>query len=142
MKAKITAILTDIPQQHAAYARVAREMPDHVKSSDKVSTRLGKGATQYEIQLASAIRSNCFSHRVPVLEGMPSQEGESNEDGEDGEITMPDRSGNDLLDPRITEAALEFERLEGDTVQIEGMVDGMDIDDAPKPSIQESLDHQ
>lgn len=133
MKAKITAILTDIPQQHAAYARVAREMPDNIKPSDKVSSRLGKGATQYEIHLASAIRSNCSSHRVPIMKGMPSQEGGLDEDGEDGEIAIPNRSGDDLLDPRIIEATLEIDRLDGDTAQIEGMVDGMEIDEAIGP---------
>ncbi len=142
MKAKITAILTNIPQQHAAYAKVARDLPDNIMPNDRVTTRLGKGATQYEIQLASAIRSNCSSHRVPVMKGKPNQEGEFDEDGEIGEIAMPDRFGDDLIDPRITEATREVHRLEGGSAQLEDMVYGMDIDDAPETSNQEGLGHQ
>lgn len=125
MKAKITAILTGIPQQHAAYAKVAREMPDNIDPGDKISNRLGKDATQYEVHLASAIRSNCFTHRVPVMERTPSHEGQSDEDGQDGEIAMLDRSGDEMVDPRVTEAALEFDRLEGGTAQFKGIVEGI-----------------
>lgn len=76
------------------------------------------------------------------MDGTPFHERESDEGGEDGEIAMTDRSGDDLMDPRITEAALGINRLEGGTARIEGMVDGMDIDDAPEASMQEVLDHQ
>lgn len=142
MKAQITAILAGMPQQYTAYAKVAREMPDNIKPSDNVPRRLGKNANQNEVHVAGAISSSCLNSGVPVIEGTPSQVGDSDENGEDGEIAMPDRYGDETVDPRVTEAALKIARLEGGTAQTANMVDGMDIDDAQEASIQEALDHQ
>ena len=51
---------------------------------------------------------------------------------QDHEIEIPPGPGS--TDPRLHQVALELDRLEGGTRQIEGMVDGMDIDGAPWPT--------
>lgn len=142
MKAKITAILTGMPQQHAAYARVAREMPDIIISTDKPLSRLSKDATPYEVSLASAIRTKSFDYRVPATERTPSQEEESDGEGEDGEVAMLDRSEEENEDPGIAEAALETDRLQGGAAQLEGIINGMEINDLQEASVQGSSDRQ
>ncbi len=51
---------------------------------------------------------------------------------QDDEIEMPARP--ESTDPRLHQAALELDRLEGGTREIEGMVDDMDIDGCPSPT--------
>ena len=51
---------------------------------------------------------------------------------QDDEIEMPPRPGS--IDPRLHQVALELDRVEGGTREIEGMVDGMDIDGGPSPT--------
>lgn len=51
---------------------------------------------------------------------------------QDDEIEMPPRPGS--TDPRLHQVALELDRVEGGTREIEGMVGGMDIDRGPSPT--------
>ena len=51
---------------------------------------------------------------------------------QDDGIEMPAMPGN--TDPRLHRVALELDRLEGGTREIEGMVDDMDIDGGPSPT--------
>lgn len=128
MKAKITAILTGVPEQHSAYARVAQAFPEDFKIGDKVPLLLGKNATRYESQLGGAIRASALARVYPPTETAPGRDGDSSEDSDDGVITMPDSPGEGVLDPRVAEAAFEFDEKQGGTAHIEGLVDGMDID--------------
>ena len=51
---------------------------------------------------------------------------------QDNQIEMPPRPGT--IDPRLHQFALELDKVEGGTKEIEGMVDGMDIDRGPSPT--------
>ena len=131
MKAKIQAILTGMPQNDVAYTKVVHEMPEIITPAGRHNARLGEGATRYEIQLASQIRSASFLYRVPAIERTASQNrGYSEDDGdrEDDCIEVPARSSDAMIDPRLTEAALDFDMLERETSQSRLGVDEMDID--------------
>ncbi len=126
MKTKIQAILNDIPQQETSYAKVVRELPENVKPNEKANAKLGKDASQYEVQLASQVRSACYVDRVSVLEITASQDG--GHDDTDGDEQDDGASDDGMIDPGLADAAMDINGSEEDTEQIEEMVDDMEID--------------
>ena len=133
MKYKLRAILDGVPADEAAFARVAREMPDTIEKNDKATSRLGKDATSEEVRIASEIRAASFMYRMPGSETVGQEEGYVDEEVQDGEIMMPEGAGQGVVDPRLAEAGLELDRLQRDgrTREVAEMVDEMDNDADP-----------
>lgn len=120
MKAKIQAILEDVPQDEAAFMEVIKGIPDVFDRSVPVSTRWRKNVGPYENHLATLVRASALSYQRPL--------DEEGGDGRDGGITVGEREEGEVIDPRLMEAGIELNRLEGGTRGIEEAVDEMDID--------------
>lgn len=119
MKHKISDILEGMPSKDTSYAAVARGMPDIIMRRDKAKATMGKEATSLETHLATSIRASSLSYLLfnaerAARQGGGYEEGEEGDEEEeqDGEIETPVHIESGLLDPRLTEAGVEFERLE------------------------------
>ena len=129
MKAKIAAILDDVPANDAAFAKVAEEMPEIITSNNKAATYLSSPATPEEIHLASMIRTTAQMYHAPDRDGARGNDGYDGEEDQNEEIALPATRGDSLIDPRITEA---ISHLAGSDTEAEcnEMVGEGDIDDA------------
>lgn len=142
----------------AAYANVAREMPDIITKDDKTKATMGKGASSLEVGLATSIRAASLSYLLinaqkvaKVIQGnkeeehedreeREEQEGEANDDDEgeeesegdededEGEMELPLDTRDVMIDPRLTETGVELERPRIGSDQDDGIADEMLID--------------
>ena len=131
MKAKLQAILTGMPQDEAAYAKVAHEMPEVITARDRPNAKLAEGATRYETQLATQIRSSSFIYGIPAAERTTSQDGGyAGTDGEEDEGGNAHGAGSDdeMIDPELKAAALNSSRSEEGVVEVQEVTEGMDVD--------------
>ena len=109
MKAKIAAILDGVPPNDAAFAKVAQEMPEIMRSSNRAALYLNSDATPEEIHLASVIRTTAQMYYTGNQDGTRANDGYDDELEQDEEIAMPAVSEDRLIDPRITEAMSQFD---------------------------------
>lgn len=122
MKAKIAAILEGVPPNDAAFAKVAKEMPEIMRNSNKAATYLGPDAAPEEVHLASVIRTTAQMYYSA------NQDGTRGNDGYDDEIALPSGPLDGLIDPRITEAISQFESLDAEAERNETAGEGVDTD--------------
>lgn len=134
MKAKIAAALDGIPANEASFARVIREMPNIIRRSNRATAFLAKDATPEEIRLASLIRSTAFRYRWAKDDKSGVEDGYSEEEEEEEEpvgIALPTPE-HGFIDPRITEAVSEVERLDDENAEQNHTFDEMEIDGTPR----------
>lgn len=111
MKAKMAAILDGITPKDAAFAKVANEMPDIMRNSNKAAAYLGPDATPEEAHLASVIRSTAQMYYSANKDGTRGHDGYDDELDQDEEVLVPAVPDDGLIDPRITEAVSQFASL-------------------------------
>ena len=112
MKAKIAAILDGVPPNDAAFAKVVEEMPEIMRNNNRVAMYLSPDATPEEIHLASVIRTTAQMYYSADQDGTRGNDGYGDEGDQDGEMVVPMVPENSLIDPRITDAVLQFDSLE------------------------------
>ena len=110
MKAKMAAILDGVTPKDAVFAKVANEMPDIMRNTNKTAAYLGPDATPEETHLASMIRSTAQMNYTANQDGTRGHDGYDDEQDQD-EIPVPAVPGDGLIDPRITEAVSQFSSL-------------------------------
>ena len=130
MKAKIAAILDGVPANDAAFAKVAEEMPEIMRSNNRAATYLSSKATPEEIHLASVIRTTAQMYYSGNQDRTRGNDGYDDERDLDEEIVMPAVPEDSLIDPRITEAISQLAGLDAEADHIETTGEGMDIDSA------------
>ena len=125
MKAKMAAILDGVTSKDAVFAKVANEMPDIMRNSNKTAAYLGPDATPEETHLASLIRSTAQMNYTVNKDGTRGHDGYDDEQDQDEEIPVPIVPEDGLIDPRITEAVSQFvslsDKAELDTMASEDM---------------------
>lgn len=133
MKAKIAAILDGVPQNDTAFAKVVKEMPEIMRSSNKAATYLGSDATPEEIHLASVIRTTAQMYYSANLDGTRGNDGYDDEQDQDEEIAMPAVLEDSLIDPRILGA---ISSLDAEAERNETINERIDVDGAQDPDRQ------
>ena len=123
MKAKIAAILDGVPPNDTAFAKVVKEMPEIMRTSNKAATYLGSDATPEEVHLASVIRTTAQMYYSGNLDGTRGNDGYNDEQDQDNEIAMPAMSEDSLIDPRITEAISSLDAVAGRNETTNGEID-------------------
>ena len=135
MKAKIAAILDDVPPNETAFAKVVKEMPEIMRTSNKAATYLGSDATPEEVHLASVIRTTAQMYYSGNGDGTRGNDGYNDEQDQDIEIAMPAMPEDSLIDPRITGAISSLDAFAGHN---EGYNDEQDQDrEIAMPSMPE-----
>ena len=71
-------------------------------------------------------------HDIETGDESEPEDGTGDEVEQDDQIEM--QPGPGTIDPRLHQVELELDKVEGGTKEIEGMVDGMDIDGGPLPT--------
>ena len=71
-------------------------------------------------------------HDIETGDESEPEDGTGDEVEQDDQMEMPPGPG--IIDPRLHQVGLELDKVEGGTKEIEGMVDGMDIDGGPSPT--------
>ena len=112
MKAKIAAILDGVTPNDAAFAKVAEEMPEVMRNSNRAATYLGPDATPEEVHLASVIRSTAQMYYSGNQDGSRRDDGYDDERGQNEEIAIPTMLEDGLIDPRITNAVSQVANLD------------------------------
>lgn len=130
MKAKIAAILDGVPPNDAAFAKVAAEMPEIMRSNNRAATYLNSDPTPEEIHLASVIRTTALMYYSANQDGTRGNDGYDDERDRDEEIAMLPMPEDGLIDPRITEAVSQFTGFDSEAERNEMIGEGMDTDDA------------
>ena len=133
MKAKIAAILDGVPQNDTAFAKVVKEMPEIMRSSNKAATYLRSDATPEEIHLASVIRTTAQMYYSANVDGTRGNDGYVDEQDLDEEITMPVVLEDSLIDPRILGA---ISSLDAEAERDETINERIDVDGAQDPDQQ------
>ena len=139
MKAKIAAILDGVPPNDTAFAKVVEKMPEIMRNNNRAATYLSPDATPEEIHLASVIRTTAQMYYSADQDGTRGNDGYDDEGDQDGEMVMPMLPENSLIDPRITDAVLQFESLDKEAELIETAVER--IDGAQDPDRQGGRRH-
>ena len=129
MKAKIAAILDGVPPNDAAFAKVAEDMPEIMRSSNRAAMYLNSDATAEEIHLASVIRTTAQMYYTGNQDGTRGNDGYDDEPEQDEEIAMSAISEDHLIDPRITEAMSQYAGLDAEVERNETTSEGSDVGD-------------
>ena len=130
MKAKIAAILDGVPPDDAAFAKVAREMPEIIRNNNRAATYLSSDPTPEEIHLASVIRTTAQMYYSANQDGTRGNDGYDDERDQDESIAMPAVLEDSLIDPRITEAVSQFASLDAEAKRNETAAERVNIDSA------------
>lgn len=133
MKAKIAAIMDSVPSNDAAFAKVADEMPDIMRNSNRAATYLGSDATPEEIHLASVIRTTAQMYYSANQDGTRGNDGYDDERDQDEAIAVPAVPEDGLIDPRITEAVSRFANLGGEAERNNTMSEEVEADGTQDP---------
>ena len=132
MRAKIIAILAGAAPNHVALERVAREMPDDIRSADRALARLGSESSPEELRLASNVRAMALGATKarsetavedPADKDYVTQDGGVENEGEEGsEIEDTGKGGTEFdgEDEEYIEVGDETDQEDGNVDEAEG----------------------